>query len=605
MSSRKSQSLRPFFAATLVVLCTIVVAIAIPKGSAFIVALGVLSATGTLLAPSPRPRGLKELPSVIGNLLRGKAATLPAHSAPEVLQIVEVASSLATPACEFDNATVDALCAAIGDLARGRAVGFSSALRTRASNTFPNLISNRVESSASSAVQPLWDEIESAASRIRARIDGDTSRITALRRHIERLDASVGTLDKSEAFRSGAAEGGASSVKTAEACAAEIARTVEALGIKTTTSVNAVTHIANANERVASMIVDVANNVRETAASIEEMTYAIREVAKNADTLSLTAEETSSSMEEMDASIEHVQNHAVETARLSVAAARDAAGGADAMMKTIAEIERIEASTMDVVDVMSNLVSRIRAIGQILDAIDDVVEQTNLLSLNASIIAMQAGDHGRGFAVVANEIKSLAERAADSTKEIGDMMLAIQTESERAIELVGQCAKNVTQGVEVSSEARRALEKILESVEKSTEMVESIARATTEQSHGSRLVTSATSRLAETVRQIASSTSEQARGSESIMHNVDRMRAIASRVELSSREQSCGSSEIVAGAKAIALLLDRLSESNRAMLRNGSGFAEMSDRMVASTNTQETAHRRIVESVRSLREVVL
>ncbi|XXS94822.1 methyl-accepting chemotaxis protein [Sorangium sp. So ce590] len=129
---------------------------------------------------------------------------------------------------------------------------------------------------------------------------------------------------------------------------------------------------------------------------------------------------------------------------------------------------------------------RIEAIGQILAVIDDVAEQTNLLALNAAIIAAQAGEHGKGFAVVADEIKDLAERAGGSRKEIAELIKTIQSESKNAIAAVERGAHNVDRGVEVSNEAERALKKILESSQKSTNMVRAIARATVEQAKGSK-----------------------------------------------------------------------------------------------------------------------
>src|SRR5207237_6811634 len=158
--------------------------------------------------------------------------------------------------------------------------------------------------------------------------------------------------------------------------------------------------MAATNEEVAEIVGELAGSVRETVSSIEEMAYSIKEVAKNVDALSLTAEETSSSMNEMDVSIDQVQSNANETARLSEEVALDPEKGAEAILKTISEIYRIKESSQEAVAVISNLGSRIEAIGQIVNVIDDVAEQTNLLALNAAIIAAQAGDRGTRFAVV-------------------------------------------------------------------------------------------------------------------------------------------------------------------------------------------------------------
>src|SRR5439155_829713 len=222
------------------------------------------------------------------------------------------------------------------------------------------------------------------------------------------------------------------------------------------------------NDEVAENIGELASSVRETVSSIEEMTYSIKEVAKDVDALSLTAEETSSSMNQMDVSIDQVQSNAKATARLSEEVATDAERGAESILKTIGEIYRIKESSQEAVAVISNLGSRIEAIGQILSVIDDVAEQTNLLALNAAILAAQSGEHGKGFAVVADEIKDLAERTGSSTKEIAEVIRSVQEESKNAVAAMDRGVKNVEEGVQLGQDAESALKKIQESSHKAT-----------------------------------------------------------------------------------------------------------------------------------------
>jgi methyl-accepting chemotaxis protein len=354
--------------------------------------------------------------------------------------------------------------------------------------------------------------------------------------------------------------------ETTEALRA-IGQNVEVLATSAEESGSSIMEMTASNETVAENIVELAGSVRETVASIEEMAYSIKEVAKNVDALSLTAEETSSSMNQMDVSIDQVQSNANETARLSEEVAQDAERGAEAILKTIGEIYRIKESSQEAVAVISNLGSRIDAIGQILNVIDDVAEQTNLLALNAAIIAAQAGEHGKGFAVVADEIKDLAERAGASTKEIADLIKTIQSESKNAISAVERGAQNVDRGVEVSNEAERALKKILESSQKSTNMVRAIARATVEQAKGSKQVTDAIGRIAGTVQQIAAATAQQARGSELIMRSGEKMRTIAQQVERSTQEQSRGSRQITQAMESINSMVGEISNAQRSQVR--------------------------------------
>ncbi|MDP8998654.1 MAG: methyl-accepting chemotaxis protein [Myxococcota bacterium] len=385
----------------------------------------------------------------------------------------------------------------------------------------------------------------------------------------------------------------------------EFGKHIEALTQSAEESSSSILEMTATNDEVAENIGELAGSVRETVSSIEEMAYSIKEVAKNVDALSLTAEETSSSMNEMDVSIDQVQSNANETARLSEEVALDAEKGAEAILKTISEIYRIKESSQEAVSVISNLGSRIEAIGQIVNVIDDVAEQTNLLALNAAIIAAQAGEQGKGFAVVADEIKDLAERAGASTREITDLIKTVQAESKNAITAVERGAHNVDRGVEVSNEAERALKKILESSQKSTNMVRAIARATLEQAKGSKQVTDAIGRIAETVQQIAAATAQQARGSELIMKSAEKMRIITQHVERSSQEQSRGGRQISGAIENISTMVNQLTSSHKAQATGSQQLLASTTRIEESSTEQTQSLKQLAVAIDRLKRATL
>ncbi len=457
-------------------------------------------------------------------------------------------------------------------------------------------------------------EIDVQVSRLKAEVErareeskkahDSGEKTTALKEPTERLGDSVQQIEAAGPVITSVVTELSGHVRTVNQALAEVYQSIESLATSAEESSSSILEMTTTNEEVAQNVGELATSVRETATSIEEMAYSIREVARNIDALSLTAEETSSSMNEMDVSIDQVQSNANETARLSEEVALDAERGAEAILKTIGEINRIRESSQEAVSVISNLGTRIDAIGQILAVIDDVAEQTNLLALNAAIIAAQAGEHGKGFAVVADEIKDLAERAGGSTKEIAELIKTIQAESRNAINAVERGAQNVSRGVEVSNEAERALKKILESSQKSTAMVRAIARATVEQAKGSKQVTDAIGRIAETVQQIAAATAQQARGSDQIMKSAEKMRMITQHVERSSQEQAKGGRQITASIEQISSMVNTLNASQRSQRKSGDQLLDLA-RKVEDLARAQSDHLKALRTSFSRLERVL
>ena len=159
-----------------------------------------------------------------------------------------------------------------------------------------------------------------------------------------------------------------------------------------------------------------------------------------------------------------------------------AVDGSRVVENTIREVLEIEKAISQSVSIVTTLGSRSKEIGEIVDVINDIADQTNLLALNAAIEAARAGEQGRGFAVVADEVRKLAEKTSKATTEIGGMIQAIQNETEKTVLSMEESFKMVNSGVDYSKQAGNALTNIVGSIKDLQINIQHIASATDEMS---------------------------------------------------------------------------------------------------------------------------
>ncbi|MBW2448222.1 MAG: hypothetical protein JRG83_20185, partial [Deltaproteobacteria bacterium] len=337
----------------------------------------------------------------------------------------------------------------------------------------------------------------------------------------------------------------------------------------------------------------LSEKVDEVSSSVDELIHSVRDVLEHTEGLSGAAVDTSSSMEQMAASLREVDTNATETARLSNDVVDRAEDGRQKVHETLKGMERIRETTQAAQSVIHGLGGRAKEIGAIVNVIDDVAEETNLLALNAAIIAAQAGENGRSFSVVADEIKKLADRVLSSTKEIEQVITAVQDETSNAIQAIEEGSRVVELGVKRADEAGGALDVITTAARDSGGRIAEIVTAVTEQTKAAGHVVGLMERVRAGVDHIRHAAQEQDRGNESMLASTEVMREIASRVHATTSEQAQGSGRIAEGVAAVSTAVERINAS----LSSQSGACEAAEAELDSTEERTRAHRALAEEL--------
>jgi len=391
-----------------------------------------------------------------------------------------------------------------------------------------------------------------------------------------------------------------SAVTEINASVRAVSEGVDSLSLSAAESSSSILEMAASVEEVALNVETLAQSVEEVSSSIGQMTVSIKHVGNSVVSLMEAAGTTASSVLEMDGTIKQVERNAQDTAAISEGVRQDAETGKKTVEATIAGINEIKRSSQITSEVIETLSVRAADIGAILSVIDDVAEQTNLLALNAAIIAAQAGEHGKGFAVVADEIKELAERTSSSTREIAQVIKGVQDETRRAVEAINQAEKSIAEGEILSQKSGEALNKIVAGVQKATDQVDSIARATMEQARGSKMIREAMEQVSEMVSQIAKATKEQGQGSELIMSAVEKMKGLTSQVRTSTREQSKVGSFIAKSTENITGMIQQIKRACDEQSKGSEQIVHSVEDIQLSANVNLEASRILGDVVASL-----
>ncbi len=233
-------------------------------------------------------------------------------------------------------------------------------------------------------------------------------------------------------------------------------------------------------------ILDVANQAQEisdrVATASEQLAAQVEQVSRGAEVQRRRMESTVSAMTEMNSTVIEVARNAGQASEQSENTRQKASDGAGLVNKVVNSINAVNQVASNLQGNMQELGRQAESIGGVMNVISDIADQTNLLALNAAIEAARAGEAGRGFAVVADEVRKLAEKTMQATKEVGDNINAIQDSAHKNINEVNEAVKSVTDATELANSSGEALREIVALASANSSVVASIATAAEEQS---------------------------------------------------------------------------------------------------------------------------
>ena len=246
-----------------------------------------------------------------------------------------------------------------------------------------------------------------------------------------------------------------------------------------------------------------ARQVNEAAAGTLDTATNLNQASQQQTNQITTASE---SINRMTGSMQEMSAEAEQLARQAETSLETARSGGETVRRTISGMDALREQIQDTSKRIKRLGESSQEIGNIIEFINDIAEQTNTLALNASIQAAMAGESGKGFAVVADEVQRLAERAGSATKQIEALVKTIQADTNEAIISMERSTANVVSGAKSAEEAGGALERIENFASELARMIQQISGSAQEQS---KVTTSLAQTMAQ-VRDIAAQTATAA-----------------------------------------------------------------------------------------------
>jgi len=320
-------------------------------------------------------------------------------------------------------------------------------------------------------------------------------------------------------------------------------------------------------EQISVSVADVADGARDQAEHIASATTQIDELAKGAHRIASASEaqavasvESVAAVRRLDEQISALASLGATLAQAASHAQSQARSGQASVAETAAAMSRIKETTGVAHLAIKTLESSSSAISEIVGAIDEIAERTNLLALNAAIEAARAGEQGRGFAVVAGEVRKLAEQSRAATAKVGHILDAIRDESVRAAEAIATAWRQMDAGAELSVEATASLDDVGAAIAQTAEIADEVADRSSQMEAASGELTRSIASISRGIDDNAATAATVSAASEQILATIRPVAELADAQATTAREVS----NSTVGLSSQVVAMDTSSRESRA-----------------------------------------
>lgn len=327
---------------------------------------------------------------------------------------------------------------------------------------------------------------------------------------------------------------------------------------------NSVESVTDGAAVIASAAEGATASVEETSTAVNEISFAIEEVSRNLDTLAGIVHQSAAAMEQITRNITSVERSAAISHEVSSQVQAQTEEGRTAVNETINSLSEIQHSVEESYAGITRLAEKSTRIENIVNVINDITKRTNLLALNASIIAAQAGEHGKSFGVVADEIRNLSLQTDRSTGEIAGIIDEIMFESHQAADNITATKGLVQRGVELGHVMGETLQSIYDRAFCSMDMTSEIKLATEEQAQSVQTVAHSMEDISSMTSQIFNGSKDQTKATRSIVKAVETIKEMAHEMASSTATQVEDGRKIRHTAEAVSNMVERMFEDMEA-----------------------------------------